>query len=192
MSVDNPFTLFIRRIRAGDPHAAAELVRQYEPAVRLEVRVRLRDPRLRRVFDSMDICQSVLGSFFPRAAGGEYELEQPEQLLKLLVTIARNKVAYQARRYGTQGRDRRRVEALAAHHEAVAAAGPGPGSVVACRDLLEKVRQRLTSEERRAGGEGWAEIAAALGGTPRARRMQLSRAFDRVAQELGVDEADHA
>jgi hypothetical protein len=57
---------FIRRIRSGDQDAAAELVRLYEPEIRLEVRtwLRLRDPRLRRVFDSMDICQSVTPSPF--------------------------------------------------------------------------------------------------------------------------------
>jgi hypothetical protein len=41
--------------------------------------------------------------------------------------------------------------------------------------------------ERRAAGEGWAEIAAALGGTAAGRRMQLKRALDRVAPELGLE-----
>ena len=40
----------------------------------------------------MDICQSVLGSFFVRAATGQYKLETPEHLLKLLTTMARNKL----------------------------------------------------------------------------------------------------
>ena len=59
---------FIRRIRAGDAQAAEEVVRRFEREIRLEVRtcLRLRDARLRRVFDSMDVCQSVLGSFFVR------------------------------------------------------------------------------------------------------------------------------
>lgn len=78
MSDRGPFAEFLRRIRAGDEHAAAELVRRYEPAIRLEVRLRLGDPRLRRVLDSMDICQSVLASFFVRAAVGQYDLERPE------------------------------------------------------------------------------------------------------------------
>ena len=62
------YSEFIRRIREGDEHAAEELVRRYEPEIRLEVRgwLRLRNPALRRVFDSMDICQSVLASFFAR------------------------------------------------------------------------------------------------------------------------------
>ena len=66
---------FIGRIRHGDERAAEELVRRYEPEIRLEVRgwLRLRNPALRRVFDSMDICQSVLASFFARAAVGDFD-----------------------------------------------------------------------------------------------------------------------
>ena len=68
------YSEFIRRIRQGDERAAEELVRRYEAEIRLEVRgwLRLRNPRLRRVFDSMDICQSVLASFFARAAVGRF------------------------------------------------------------------------------------------------------------------------
>src|SRR6476619_7176990 len=98
MADDSTFGEFLLRIRAGDEQAAAELVRRYESAVRVEVRMRLADSRLRRVFDTMDLCQSVLASFFVRAAAGQYDLERPEQLVRLLVAIARNKVAYQARR----------------------------------------------------------------------------------------------
>jgi hypothetical protein len=64
-------------VRSGDQLAAAEIVQQYEPEFRREVRVRLHDPRLRRVLDSMDISQSVLGSFAVRVASGQSELNRP-------------------------------------------------------------------------------------------------------------------
>lgn len=67
VSNDQAFADLISRVRSGDQLAAAEIVRQYEPEIRREVRVRLHDPRLRRVLDSMDISQSVLGSFFVAA-----------------------------------------------------------------------------------------------------------------------------
>ena len=82
MADDNTFADFLRRVRAGDEQAAAELVSRYESAVRVEVRMRLADSRLRRVLDSMDLCQSVLASFFVRAAAGQYDLERPEQLVR--------------------------------------------------------------------------------------------------------------
>src|SRR5208283_5128504 len=96
MSEPEAFQVLIERVRAGDAEAAAELVRRYEPMVRRAARVRLVDPRLGRVLDSMDICQSVMASFFVRAALGQYDLNSPDQLLKLLATMARNKLANQA------------------------------------------------------------------------------------------------
>jgi RNA polymerase sigma factor (sigma-70 family) len=187
------FAGFLQRIRAGDAQAATELVRQYEAAVRLEVRLRLRNSRLRRVLDSMDICQSVLASFFVRAAAGQYDLEHPNQLLKLLVVIARNKVAYQARRERAQRRDNRRVEDIDMNTLDVADASLRPSEVVAGEELLREFRQRLTAEERRLGDLraqdcGWAEIAAEMGGTPQACRMQWARAVERVTRELGLEE----
>src|ERR1043166_5920283 len=90
MQDPSSFADLIRRVRTGDADAATEIVREYEPAIRRSLRLRL-DPRLRRTADSMDICQAVLCSFFVRAASGQYELETPEQLLKLLATMARHK-----------------------------------------------------------------------------------------------------
>src|SRR3954469_24678427 len=107
------FQDLIRRVRAGDDAAATELVRIYEPAIRRAARVRLGDSRLRRLFDSMDICQSVLASFFVRAAMGQYELDQPDQLLKLLTRMATNKLANQAHHHRARCRDYRRDVAAA-------------------------------------------------------------------------------
>src|SRR4029079_15059120 len=105
------FELLIRRVRDGDQQAAAELVRRYEPAIRRAARVRLMDTRLNRLLDSMDICQSVMASFFVRTALGQFQLETPDQLLKLLATMARNKLAGQVQVHGAARRDFRRVVA---------------------------------------------------------------------------------
>ncbi len=98
MAEPSDFADLIRRVRAGEEEEAAELVRRYEPAIRRAVRIRLADTRLARAFDSMDVCQSVLASFFVRAALGQYELDAPEQLLRLLATMARHKLADQVDR----------------------------------------------------------------------------------------------
>jgi RNA polymerase sigma-70 factor (ECF subfamily) len=191
------FAEFIQRIRTGDEQAAVDLVKRYEPAIRLEVRMRLSDPRLHRVFDSMDICQSVLGSFFVRAAAGQYDLDRPEQLLRLLIGMARNKVAFQARKQRAQRRDHRRNVTAEPEALEAAATDPSPSRQVMARELLAAFRERLSEEERqladlRAQGRQWAEIAAQLGGTPQARRKQLTRALDRIGSELGLDEISHA
>jgi RNA polymerase sigma-70 factor (ECF subfamily) len=190
-----PFADFLRRVRAGDDQAAVELVRQYEAAVLLEVRLRLRNLYLRRVFDSMDICQSVFASFFLRAAAGQYDLGHPQQLVGLLLAMARNKVAYQARKERAQCRDSRRVEAVDLDGLA-AARGPSPSRLVAGAELLREFRRRLTADEERladlrAQGRSWAEVAAELGGSPEARRMQWTRTVGRVARQLGLEETNH-
>jgi RNA polymerase sigma-70 factor (ECF subfamily) len=196
MSDDRVFVDLIRRLRAGDARAAEELVRDYEPAIRLEVRFRLRDPRLRRAFDSLDVCQSVLASFFVRAAAGAYDLEQPDQLRKLLVGMARKKLLFQVRKQRAQCRDVRRLEPIARDDCAAVADGPSPSRQCEVQDLFRSVQQRLTPEERhlaelRAQGREWLDIAATVGGTPGGRRKQLTRAINRVARELGLDEKEY-
>jgi RNA polymerase sigma-70 factor (ECF subfamily) len=195
MTDETGFTVFLARVRAGDAEAAAELVRRYEPAIRLEVRYRLRNPRLRRLFDSMDVCQSVLASFFVRAAAGLYDLADSRDLVRLLVVMARHKAIAQARRQQAGPRDHRRVEAAGPEQVEAAAVGPSPSFVVANRELLEAVRQRLSAEERqladrRAQGQEWAQVAAEMGGTAQARRKQLARALARVSVELGLEDGE--
>src|SRR3954469_18683176 len=102
------FADLLERVRGADSDAATELVRKYESAIRVAVRTRLSDPALRRQFDSMDVCQSVLGSFFFRMAAGQYDLRDPAQLVTLLTKMARNKLAMRARHQYRQRRDVRR------------------------------------------------------------------------------------
>ncbi len=190
MSDQNAFADLLRRVRAGDQEAAADLVRRYEPLIRREVRLNLEDQRLGRVFDSMDVCQSVLASFFLRTAAGEYDLDRPEQLVGLLVKMARNKLASAARRQARQKRDHRR-QAGAAGLERVAARGDSPSELVAGRELLQRFHALLDGEERqlvelRGQGLAWADIAERLGGNAQARRMQLARAIERAGKELGL------
>jgi len=194
MSGDSAFQSLLRRVRAGDEAAAAELVRQYEPAIRRAVRMRLTDPALGRVLDSMDVCQSVLANFFVRAAAGQFDLDEPGQLVGLLVTMARNKVLDQVRKQRAGRRDHRRLQPTAPEAlDAVPAGGQSPSSIVAGKELLQQVRDRLSERERylmdqRALGREWAALAAEVGGTADALRVQLARALDRVARELGLEE----
>jgi hypothetical protein len=164
---------FIRRIRQGDQRAAEELVRRYEPQIRTEIRswLRMRDSRLQRVFDSMDICQSVLADFFTQSARGEFELDEPSQLVRLLIGMAKKKLADRVRFHQRRRRDVR---------------------IVAGRELVEMLWGRFSEEERalaemRAGGDDWATIALILGGTAEARRKQLNRAVTRAAGGLEPD-----
>ena len=195
MEEGNSFLDLIRRLRAGDQKGASEFVRRYAPAVRRMIRVQLRDRRLRRVLDTMDVCQSVLASFFIRAAAGQYDLNQPGQLLRLLVIMARNKLASRARHSYVSRREMVPPEAVDAPAARLLST-PSPAQQIAWRDLLHEVLDRLSAEERqladrRADRQEWAQIAAELGGSPEALRKKLARALDRVSRQLGLDELHH-
>lgn len=192
MSDPESFAQLVARVRGGDDRAAEELIRRYEPDLRVIARVRLTDPALRRVIDSMDICQSIFANFFVRAAAGQFELDTPEQLLKLLSAMVRNKVNDHARYAHRQRRDARQVVAIAADELPLADAGATPSKIVANQELLKELHKRLTEDERliveqRATGREWTEIADRIGGTPEAVRKRYSRALDRAAEDLGLD-----
>jgi RNA polymerase sigma factor (sigma-70 family) len=191
------FVNLVQRVRTGDARAAEDLVRAYEPELRRAVRVRLTDAKLRRIVDSLDICQSVLAGFFVRTAAGQFDIQTPEQLLRLLVTMARNRLIDWARHAQADRRDGRRQVSLEREDGELrqcADDAPGPHSILVNRELLEQVRSRLSAAELqlmqlRADGQDWNEIAATLGEQPNAVRMRLTRAMDRVAAELRLEES---
>jgi RNA polymerase sigma factor (sigma-70 family) len=192
MSDAASFLVLIERVKAGESKAAEELLRQYESTVRRAIRVRMVNPALRRTVDSMDLCQSVMGSFFVRTALGQYDLGSPEQLIGLLVQLARNKVADHVRHEHAKVRDRRRTDADGAAIDLVAARQDSPSQLVAGAEMLDQFRARLSQEERylaeqRSEGREWNELAAELGQSAEALRKQLQRAVDRVSKELGMD-----
>jgi hypothetical protein len=155
MAHNDDFVELIRRVRAGDERASVELVRRYEPAIRIAVRARLSDPRLRRLLDSMDVCQSVLANFFVRVSTGQFELDKPEQLIGLLSTMARNRVTNHALQQRAARRDQRRVQPSDSNGWDMVDPGPDPSAAVDGRDLLEAVNVRLSDQERQLA-EQWA------------------------------------
>src|SRR6516162_3079516 len=127
MSADPQFEDLVRRVRAGERQAAAGLVRQFDPEIRRYIRLRLNDPALYRVFDSDDVLQSVLGNFFVRLIAGQYDLKEPDQLIRLLVTMAHNKIVDYARKPAV----RRTRNCDSSVWRAFAATGQSPGEIVA-------------------------------------------------------------
>lgn len=186
---ENEFAELMRRLRAGDEQVARDLVDKYAPLVRIQVRRRLEDRRLRRVVDSLDVCQSAFGSFFVRTSQGEYDLNDSEHLLRLLIVIARNKVASAARRERSGKRDQRRQVADSQVLRAATDSEPTASQVVARQEMVDRVRDLLSVEEQRLAslrceGHSWQEIADLLGGTAQARRVQFSRAIERIRQQV--------
>jgi RNA polymerase sigma-70 factor (ECF subfamily) len=190
----NSFIELMNRVRAGDQEAAARLVAEYEPQIRRVIRVKLTDSGLRRQLDSMDICQSVMGDFFVRCALGQFDLGSPGQLVKLLATMAKNRLLNHIERQQSKKRDLRRVTSFDSGMIDYADDEATASRIVAGRELLEKVRGQLTAQEaliadRRAEGRSWHEIAAELHDKPDAVRMRFSRAVQRVMKALEIESA---
>ncbi len=188
MTDDTDFSEFLQRIRAGDDAAAQELVKRFEPVIRREVRLRL-GGRLRRAFDSTDVSQSVLANFFVRAASGEFELDRPDQLAGLLMTMARNRLVSRARNEGRIMRDIRRLVIKPGVLDQVADRQPSPSELASRKELLDLLKTSLSYNELqifdlRTAGLSWDEIARQLGGSGQARRMQLSRGIERLERHL--------
>jgi RNA polymerase sigma factor (sigma-70 family) len=186
------FSDLLQRVRNGDAEAATELVKKYESAVRVAVRTRLSDPALRRQFDSMDVCQSVLASFFLRAAAGQYDLKDPAQLIALLTKMAHNKLAMRARHEYRLRRDVRRLLPRGeAQLDFVASADKPPQQALE-RELIDRAFQLMDPQVReiaslRAASMEWSEIARRMGGTAEARRKQFQRAVDDIATTLQIE-----
>jgi RNA polymerase sigma factor (sigma-70 family) len=184
------FEEFLRALRAGDARAAEELVHRYEPFIRRVVHMRLTDPRLRRAFDTVDVCQSVLAAFFALDAQGRLELSTPQRLRNLLVTMALNKFRDRVRR------EQLRPGSLPEEYEP-AAADPTPGEQAEQQDLVEAVLARLSARERwlveqRAQGRSWPDIARDTGEAHATLRMMHARAVARVREQLEREEVSRA
>ena len=95
MDARTNFTRLLEDVQAGRPGAARQLYEEYGPYILRAVRRRLHS-RLRTQFDSIDFTQDVWASFFTHAAD-KYVLTSPGQLVRLLTTMARNKVVQTGR-----------------------------------------------------------------------------------------------
>lgn len=192
---DADFQELIRRVRQGDEAAAEQLVRQYEAEIRRVVRVRLTNPQIGRIIDSVDVCQSVLANFFQRASAGQFEIETPEQLIKLLAQMAKNRLIDVVRRVNADKRGNGRTLPDDDGLDGVPIHDATPSQVVMREELAERALACLSAEERelvaaRNSGREWADIARmrGLGETPEALRKRFDRALKRVAEEMGASD----
>jgi RNA polymerase sigma factor (sigma-70 family) len=193
LSEDDSFVDLIERLRGGDNEAARLLLERYGPVLRRIIGARLADGRLRRSVDADDICQSVFGSFFVRLALGQYELAGEEDLLKLLATMVRNKVASKQRRQVLEKRAELDVPLEERMAETNVGTGESPSERLVHEELIRAAERLLAPQERelialRKQGLEWAEVGVRLGDSPGRLRKRLARAVDLVVEKLGLDE----
>src|SRR5262249_36940100 len=151
---EQPVEELIRGILARESWAATELVRRYEPEIARAIRLSLLRLRLHRVVDAADVSQTVLAKFFVRLSAGGFHIAAPEDLRKLLLTMARKRVVDEARRHQATRRDARRVEAASSeqHLSAAIDSGPSPSRIVAGREGIHEEYPPLTPPQRDSAG----------------------------------------
>lgn len=187
---DDRFEVLISQLQQGDSAAATEIVTLFEPEIRRFIRFRLTDPQIRRFIDSLDISQSVFARFFVEMERGRFDFSSPEKLQNLLLSMARNKIYDNVRAAKADKRDFRRLQ----HPDAIQeAAAPELDQLekLQTSEMIEMIRCSLSEEEltlleQRMSGQTWEELATEWNTKPDAIRKRLTRAIDRVANEIGI------
>ena len=178
----NPLAELLRRAGEGEAAALEELLRRYEPLVRISARALLSAP-LRRVLDSFDLVQSVHRALLPGFRGGKYTVANEAQLVGLAVAVLRHKVRRAAWRNRPRPADQLvRREVAAAH---------SPSAAADAQELADTLFQGLDATDRRivelrSQDYGTAEIAVELGFSPEAVRTRLCRLRKRL-RDAGHD-----
>ena len=171
----------LRRFQRGQADASTLLYLRY--ANRLHaLAAKQTSAELARRVDPEDIVQSVFRTFFRRAARGDYVVPDGEELWKLLLVIALNKVRAAAIHHRGAKRDVRRTVGGAAFDRALeSATGGDEAALTVLRLVVEEALQRLPAPQRRMielriEGHEVAEIADQTG--------RSKRSVERVLQQF--------
>jgi RNA polymerase sigma-70 factor (ECF subfamily) len=127
----------LNRMREGDSLAAEQLVRAYEPELRLLVRRRL-SRRLRAKFDSLDVVQSVWVHVLRDFRDSGCRIASPAHLRNFLVRVTCNCLTDRLRHYRT-ALERERPMGEGDLPSAPASTGPCPSEIAQANDLWERM-----------------------------------------------------
>ncbi len=185
------FSELLVQLRNGDKLAINEFVFKYEPFLRRSIRFRICKSNLQPVADSVDVCQSVLSSFFFRLTAGDFELATESDMRHLLFAIAKRKFLMLHRHESAAKRSREHTCSLSNFPELATRNSFDPCSHVTCVELISEVAKRMPKHEYellecRRNGQTWSEIAIAFSENKTVLRKRLSRAMKKVAFELGL------
>ena len=171
----------LARIKAGQDDAATQLYLRYAHRLRA-LAVRRTADDLKSRIDPEDIVQSVFRTFFRRASRGEYAVPEGEELWKLFLVIALNKVRGVGAYHHAAMRDTRQT-AQGSDYD-IALHGPANKDEEALNTLrltIEDLLDGLTPGQRQAitlriEGHEVAEIAKKTG--------RAKRSVERMLQEF--------
>jgi RNA polymerase sigma factor (sigma-70 family) len=188
------FADLLARAGQGDPAAVEDLVRRYEPKLRVVARVLL-GPALRPYLDSADLAQSVHTSILVGLRDNRFAVAGPDQLVGLALTVLRRKAAKHWRHLQRQRRlsgdgSARSGDDLPGVLAALSSPEADPAAEAQFRDQMRQLCEHLDESERRVldlrlEGHTPAEIADLIGVSRVALRVRLTRLRQRL-QAAGV------
>jgi RNA polymerase sigma factor (sigma-70 family) len=173
------FQATLQRAIAGSQEDIHRLIDEYGHCIQRVVRRRL-DTRLRSKFDSLDFVQMVWASFF-RDAGQLERFHAPEEFVRFLVTMARNKVIDEERRRLMGARYNCTQETSYDDLQQPAGASAAtPSQFAIAREQLEKMVSTESERDRevirlRLNGASFVEISKTLGINERTARRVVER-----------------
>ncbi|MCI0377800.1 MAG: sigma-70 family RNA polymerase sigma factor [Gemmataceae bacterium] len=181
---------YLELFRKGDEAAAQKLFDRYVDQVMKLARRHLSRPMASRV-DADDIAQSVFRTFFTRAKKGQFRVEEPEDLCKLLARITVHKTF---RQIAFHRRGKRNAAAETGEPQEMLlnrlAGGPTPEEAVEFVDHLENFLRSLQPTDRkilelRMEGYNNLEIAKKLDISDRKIRRLMERIRGQ-AEQMGM------
>jgi RNA polymerase sigma-70 factor (ECF subfamily) len=179
----------LRRFREGDQDAATQIYLRYARRLRALARANCSAALASRL-DADDIVQSVFRTFFRGASKGGYDVPAGQELWKLLLVIALNKIrshgchhnaAKRDVRKTTTGEDVDKVEAVFSHRDAEAYAMLRLVIDDTLKGLPAVVRRII---ELRIEGFEMAEIAARTGRAQRTIERNLQEFRKKLSKLL--------
>jgi len=110
MSNEDPVTIWLEELKDGEDSAAQKIWNHFAVRLYVAARKKLR-PDSRRVYDEEDVAQSAFHSFCKGIAAGRFpDLDDRDNLWRLLMVITSRKVSQRHRFDQQQCRDVRRTD----------------------------------------------------------------------------------
>jgi RNA polymerase sigma-70 factor (ECF subfamily) len=179
----------LRRLRQGSDDAATQLYLRYVQRLRALAQAQCSGP-LARLVDTEDIVQSIFGSFFRGASQGYYEVPAGEELWRLFVVIALNKIRAKGNYFRAAKRDARLTVQSDAIEDMEPLHGRGREEDLALLRLaVEEAMEKLPPKHRevvtlRIEGHEVADIARQTGRSHRTVERILQQARQHFTELL--------
>lgn len=192
MTEETSFAALIARVRSGDNDAVMQVLDEYGSYIARATKMRLLSRRMRRVFETADIAQTVMKSFLVRIRDDEnqWQINKPGDLVGLLVTMTDHKVVSKIRRESALRRGGDKAKKSLEPGIDVGDDKPTPDEIAMlkeeadrCWDLLSeeaKALYKLRYEKELA----WDEIGRAFRSSGEASRKKLERYLADVREQV--------